>query len=382
MNNPLLHIELDVPFDQINAAQVRPAVATLLEQARAAVDAIGADSEPPTYDNTLGALERATETLEWAMTVIGHLESVANTDELRAAYNEVQPLAGEFWTSIPLRAPLYARLRAFAATAEAAALEPTRRRFLGKSVNDFRRHGAELNAADHERLSAIDLELTRITTTYAQNVLDATNAWELIVTDEKQLAGLPESARAAARQSAQEKSAPETKEGAAGWRFTLQAPSTIAVLTYADDALLRETVYRASNARASSGALDNRPLIERIVQLRADKARLLGFADFADLVLQDRMAKSGRRARDFVDDLRVRTRPAFARENEELTAFAGKKLEPWDVPYFAEKQRQARFDFDEEELRPYFPVDRVLAGLFQIVESLYGIGIAERAAPA
>jgi oligopeptidase A len=373
MENPLLRIQLDVPFDQITAAHVKPAVEELLAQSRAAIDAIG--NAAPTYDATLGALERATETLDWAMTVIGHLESVATTDDLRAVYNEVRPLASELWTSIPLNEGLYRALRAFAASDKAKELDPTRRRFLDKTLADFRRHGAELSPADKEKLQAVDLELTRITNTFAQNVLDATNAFELVLTDESRLAGLPESARAAARQSAAEK-------GVEGWRFTLQAPSTIPVLTYADDASLRETIYRASNTRAASGNLDNRPLISRILELRAAKAHLLGFRDFADLVLEDRMAKNGARARAFIDDLRARTLNAFQRENETLQKFAGHPLQPWDVAYYAEKQRQALYDFDEEELRPYFPVDRVLSGLFRIVETLYGVQIKERRAPA
>jgi oligopeptidase A len=373
MANPLTHIALDAPFDQITAAHVRPAVDELLGQARAAVDAIA--NGPFTYDGTLGALERATETLDWAMTVVGHLESVANTDELRAAYNDVRPIYGEFCTSIPLHEGLYSALKKFAATDEAKRLEPTRRRFLDKLLADFRRQGAELSPADKEKLTAVDLELTKLTTTFAQNVLDSTNAFELVITDEARLAGLPESARAAAAEDA-------AARGQSGWRFTLQAPSMLPVVTYADDASLRETIYRASNARASSGSLDNRPLLDRIVELRAEKARLLGFRHFADLVLEDRMAKTGEKARAFIDDLRARTLPAFDQENRTLEAFAGRPLQPWDVAYYAEKQRQALYDFDEEELRPYFPVDRVLAGLFQIVESLYGVKIRERAASA
>jgi oligopeptidase A len=373
MDNPLLQIALDVPFDRITAAHVEPAVKALIAEARAALAAIA--SAPPTYDATLGALERATETLDWAITVVGHLDSVATTEALRVVYNEVQPLAAELWTSIPLDPGLYRALRAFAATDEAKALDPTRRRFLDKTLADFRRHGAELAPADKQKLQALDVELTKLTTEFSHHVLDATNAFELVITDEARLSGLPESARAAARESAQQK-------GLDGWRFTLQQPSVTAVLTYADDASLRETIYRASNARASSGPLDNRGLVARIVELRAEKARLLGFGHFADLVLEDRMAKTGAKASAFIDDLRARTQAAFERENQQLERFAGRALAPWDVTYFAEKQRQALYDFDEEELRPYFSVDRVLAGLFRIVETLYGVGIRERGAPA
>jgi oligopeptidase A len=374
MENPLLQIALDVPFDRIGAEHVKPAVEALIAQARADVDAIGSTASA-TYDGTLAALERATERLDWAMTVIGHLESVATTDALRTVYNEVRPLASELWTSIPLNEGLYRALRAFAATAEAKSLDPTRARFLHKTLADFRRHGAELSAPDKEKLQAIDIELTKLTNTFAQNVLDSTNDYEVLVTDEAALAGLPPSARDAAAQNAQEK-------GKSGWRFTLQAPSITPVLMYADDASLRETMFRASNARASRDPWDNRPLLQKIVQLRDDKAKLLGFHDFADLVLEDRMAKNGARAQAFVDDLRTRTLPTFQKENQQLEKFAGRRLQPWDVSYFAEKQRQALYDFDEEELRPYFPVDRVLAGLFRIVETLYGVSIRERAAPA
>jgi oligopeptidase A len=382
MQNPLVEIPFDVPFDRIGPEHVRPAVESLIADAQRAIDAIVTDPAPRTYDRTLYALEQATERLELAMTIVGHLESVATTDELRAAYNEVQPKVSEFYSRIPLNSGLYDALRAFAATPEAAALEPTRRRFLDKTLADFRRHGAELPAEGKARLSEIEVELSKITTKFSQNVLDATNAFELVLEDAARLSGLPESARAAAQENAKSK-------GVAGYRFTLQAPSLLPVLTYADDANLRETLSRAYNTRASSGAHDNRQHIARILELRREKAKLLGFRDFADLVLEDRMAKNGDRAWAFVDDLRARTLEAFARENQALEALRRElegadapPLEVWDVAYYAEKQRKALFDFDEEELRPYFPADSVLDGLFRIVQRLYGITIEPRPAPA
>jgi oligopeptidase A len=348
-----------------------------LETSRAAIDAI-AEPTARTYDNTLGALERATETLEWQMAVVGHLESVATTPELRHVYNRIKPEVSAFFTSINLHEGLYRALEELRETDEARALSGARARFLEKTLADFRRHGAELGPADKERLAELDVELSKATTTFAQNVLDATNAFELIIEDEARLAGLPESARQAAAESAREK-------GKTGYRFTLHAPSLVPLLTYLDDASIREQVWRAYNTRGTSADTDNRPLVQRILELRRAKATLLGYASFADLVLEDRMAKEGARARTFVADLLDKTVPYFTKENEELAAFRRElegtdapALPPWDVGYYSEKLRRSRFDFDEEELREYFPVDRVVAGLFDTVRRLYGIEIEAR----
>ncbi|MGE0788313.1 MAG: M3 family metallopeptidase [Sandaracinaceae bacterium] len=367
--NPLVDLGFDIPFGAIAAEHVEPGIDLLIGRLRAAIRDIGASTEPPTYANTLGALEAASEPLERAMSVVGHLESVRTTDALRAAYNAVQPKVSELYSSIPLDEKLYRRLVAFSETKEATALSPTRRRFLDKELRGFRRNGADLDPAGKERLTAIDVELARLTTTFAQNLLDETNAFELVVTDEARLAGLPESARKGARASAEQK-------GLEGWRFTLQAPSVTAVLTYLEDAEIRETVWRAYNSRAASGPRDNRPLIVRILELRKEKATLLGYPDFADFVTEERMAKRGTQAQEFVKDLTERTKPFFDRENEELRAFANKEtLNPWDVGIYSERLRKERFDFDEEELRAYFPAERVLSGLFSVVERLYGIRV-------
>ncbi len=376
--NPLIDLGLEIPFDRIRAEHVEPAVDALIERAKASLDAIGEETATPTYASTLAALEDATEPLERAMGVVGHLESVSTTDALRAAYNAVRPKVSELYSSIPLDERLYRRLSAFAKTDEAARLSPTKRRFLDKTLRELRRHGAELDEAGKSKLREMDVELSKLTTKFAQNLLDETNAFELLVTDESKLAGLPESARKAARASAQEK-------GKDGWRFTLHAPSLIAVLTYLDDASIRETLWRAYNTRASSGERDNRPLIARILELRKEKAALLGYGDFADFVLEERMAKRGAEARAFVRDLTERTRPFFDREQRELAAFreelegeGAKAMKPWDVGYYAEKLRKARFDFDDEELRPYCPVDKALGGLFSVVERLYGVKVEQR----
>ena len=369
--NPLLSINFHVPFDRIQAGHVEPGVRELIARAQSHIDRIAGDDAPRSFDNTMLALEKSTDNLDYALAVVRHLESVATTPELRAAWNAVEPETSAFYSQIPLNEGLWKQLQRYSATADAKSLEGTRQRFLKKTLDSFRRHGAELDPAGKKRMAEIDVELTKITTKYSENVLDSTNAFELIITDEAQLAGLPPSAIDAARQSAQQKNA-------AGWRFTLQAPSYIPVMTYLDDRAVRERLYRAFAARATEPERDNRPLLGRILELRREKARLLGFADFADFVLEDRMAHKGAAALKFLEDLKVKTDPFFAKENAALEAFAGQKLEPWDVGYWAEKQRRALYDFDEEELRPYFPAERVVEGMFGIVERLYGIEVRQQ----
>ena len=368
--NPLLSIAHPIPFDQIRAEHVEPAVATLLRESREALSKLEQPGIPLTYENTLAALEESTQRLERAMTVVGHLESVATTPELRAAYNAVQPPVSALLSSIPMSAGLFRLLSEYAETAEAKKLDPTRARFLAKTLDWFKREGAALSDTDKARLEKLNVELTEVTTKFSQNVLDSTNAWELIIEDREKLAGLPPRAIEAAAVAAQNK-------GRAGYRFTLQAPSYMPLLTYLDDASIREKVYRAMNARASAAPHDNQALVARILELRREKAKLLGHKDFVDLVLHDRMAKQGDRAHAFVTDLEARTRAQFEAENAELARFAGRPLNPWDVAYYSEKQRLALYDFDEEELRPYFPLERVLQGLFQIVTRLYGIVVDE-----
>ena len=379
-DNPLLTLVAHEPirFDHIRADHVEPAIRALIAEAQARLDAITTSSVVPrSYDGTLLALEQATERLEFAMSIVEHLESVRTTPELRTALERVQPDVSAFFSGIPLSAPLWSALKNFAATNEAHALSGARKRFLDKLVIDFRRSGADLDETKKARLSAIDVELSELTLKFSQNVLDATNRFELIVADRTALAGLPEASDDAARESAAAK-------GVEGFRFTLQGPSYLAAMTYLDDASIRERLYRASSTRASGGELNNAPLIERIVALRAEKAALLGYASFADLVCDDRMAQSGRAARDFVSTLRDRTRASFTRENEALSAYrteldpSASSVAPWDVAYLAEKLRKARHDFDEEELRPYFALDRVLEGAFTVASRLYGIRVEPR----
>jgi oligopeptidase A len=375
--NPLLSIEFRVPFHRFRAEAVEPAIDELLREARARLALIAAQPEPRTFANTMAALDLMTEPLDYAMGVVRHLESVATTPELRAAYNAVQPSVSAFYSGIPLDAGLWLGIKAYAAAPEAAALQGERKRFLDKTVENFRRHGADLDPEGKKRLEELDVELAKLTTKFAENVLDATNAFEFVTEDEAGLAGLPPTALATARERAERK-------GRAGWFFTLHAPDYFAVMTYLDDAAIRRRFYEAYSVRATEGEWDNRPLIARILELRAEKARLLGFRDFADFALEDRMAHTGARAMAFLEDLKAKTESRFHRENRELLEFRrsiegadAPELAPWDVAYYSEKQRAALYDFDEEALRPYFPLERVTAGLFALVERLYGVRVTE-----
>jgi oligopeptidase A len=378
-SNPLLTPRFRIPFDRIRAEHVEPAIGELLREARSRLEALAATPGPRTFDNTMRALDELTEPLDYAMEVIRHLEAVATTPELRAALNAVQPEVSAFYSGIPLNEGLWKGLKEFAATPEGSGLTGPRRRFLVKTMDAFRRHGAELDPAGKKRLEALDVELTKLTTKYSENVLDSTNQFELVIEDETRLAGLPPSARESARESARRK-------GKGGWRFTLQGPDYTAVMTYLDDASTRRQVYEAYSVRATEGEHDNREIIARILRLRSEKASLLGFANFADLVLEDRMAHNGACALGFLEDLKIKTEPRFRAENRELLEFRrsiqgadAPELAPWDIGYYSEKQRAALYSFDEEVLRPYFPMERVVEGLWTLVNRLYGIRVTEEA---
>ena len=377
--NPLVHPQFRVPFDQIGAANVQPAMSALLADAGRQLESLAELPTLRTFENTMGALDGLTEPLDYALAVVRHLEAVATYPELRTAYNAIQPETSAFYSKIPLHAGLWRAIQSYAATPEAAALTGERRRFLQKTVDTFRRHGADLDPVGKKRLEEIDVEIAQLTTKFSEHVLDATNSFELIITDERQLAGLPPTAVSSARESAARKQ----KEG---WRFTLHAPDYFAVMTYLDDTSIRRQVYAAYSVRAAAEPWNNRPLIGRILELRKEKGVLLGFRDFADFVLDDRMAHTGDRALEFLENLKSKTERRFHEENQELLEFrrslegpTAPELQPWDVAYYAEKQRAALFAFDEEALRPYFPLERVVAGLFELTHRLYGIQVVERA---
>lgn len=376
VHNPLTLRTSQIPFDSFNAEQIAVAVDELLAVATGELESIKAVTGPKTFENTMVPLDNLGLTLDYAMGIIGHLESVATTPAWRKAYNTALPKVTEFRSKLILDEGLWESLVAYSHTPEAQELPAHRARYLTKTIDAFRRGGAELSASDKEELSRINTELANVTNSFSQNTLDATNAYEFITTNEEELRGLPESALTLGRASAAAKDLD-------GWRFTLQAPSFIAIMTYADNRELRERFYRAYNTRCSTGEFSNRDNLYRILELRAQKARLLGFSDFSDLVLVDRMAKNGASAQDFVDQLRSRIEPHFHRDTNDLNSFvresfniAPESLKPWDIAYYVEKMRKARYDFDDEELRPYFPLPSVMKGLFTIVERTLGISVS------
>jgi oligopeptidase A len=371
--SPLLEQQLPIQFQLVKAEEVEPAIHSLVEEMKERVSALG-KTAPQTYDGVLMGLDSVTEPLDYAMSIVRHLESVTTTPELRAAYNAIQGPVSMFYTSIPLNETLWNAVKSVEESAESKKLTGLHARHLQKTVKGFRRAGADLDTAGKAELERLDVELTTVTTKFAQNVLDATNAYELILTEEAQLAGLPESARSAARESAKAK-------GKEGWRITLQGPSYTAAMTYLDDRETRRDLWEASNTRATKDGLDNRELIRQILKLRRAKAKLLGYQDFADLVLEERMAHGGEQAQAFVEDLKEKTQPFFAKENESLAALAAEykypTVEAWDIAYVAEKQRVALYAFDDEELRPYFQLERVVAGMFDIFSVVLGIKVTE-----
>lgn len=375
--NPLLTRTTAIPFDTLTPTHALPAVKELIEHTEKELTAIKNFSGDRTFGNTMIPLDDLGITLDFAVGIVGHIENVATTPEWREAYNQILPLISEFKSKILFDPELWSALKKYAASPEAAALSGAKGRYLKKTLDSFRRNGADLPTEEKEELARISTELSRITNLFSQNTLDATNQFECIITNEEELAGLPQSARAMGRASAQSK-------GVEGWRFTLQAPSYIAIMTYLDSSSRREEFYRAFNTRCTSGPLENVSLIRSILELRAKKASMLGFADFADLILEERMAGSGKAALAFVSDLRDKIAPFFKKEQEELTNFVreqiGNKalpLQPWDLAYYAEKMRVAQYDFDEELLRPYFPLPKVMDGLFSLVKSVFGITVKQ-----
>jgi oligopeptidase A len=382
-DNPFTDPSFHIRWTALRPELVEPSIGEAIGLAEAALAAIEEGEGRPTFEGTFLALDEATDGLNRAWSRVTHLQSVADTPELREAHNRVLPRVSAFFARVPLRPALWARLKAFAALPEAGALPAVRARFMGETLAEFREAGADLPAAGRARLEAIQSELAQLTQRYSDNVLDATNAWQLVVDDEARLAGLPAHAKARARLDASAKGIGAQDRPA--WRFTLHMPSAEPFMAYVADDALRAEMWRASASVGSVPPNDNEPLISRILELRAERAQLLGKGHFADLVLARRMAKSGQRALEFVEDFRGRCSAAFARECRELeeskaldTGLPAARLAPWEIAYRAERLRRAHYDFDEEELRPYLPMDRVLSGLFQLARRVFGVRVSER----
>lgn len=374
---------LQPKWHSMTPEKVEPEINFALKEAQEKIEQIeNLDKSQLTYENTLLALEQATETLENTWGKVSHLDAVCNSPALRKIYNELLPKVSEFFTKIFLNDKLYATIKSFSQSQAAQSLSPIRKRFLEEVLADFKENGAELDPSSKKRLETIESELALLTQKYSENVLDATNAWELIIDNPEQLAGLPPSAQEAAKENALCKNlgSPEHPQ----WRFTLQAPSLQPILQYLDNDEIREKVWRANASVGHVAPHDNSQLVDQILKLRQEKASLLGYKDFADLTLKRRMAKSGTHALQFIEDLHQRIQKSFQNEIEKLEKYKAQKtgqpldhLQPWEIAYWAEKQRKDLFDFDEEELRPYFPIDQVIQGMFAITSQLFNIEIKE-----
>ena len=374
--NPILVGGFRIPFDRIEAKHVEPAVGRALEEAQAEIDVLSADASSPTWDNTIAALDATVERLAERLAPVTHLMSVAETPELREAYNVVLPAITAFWSRLPLNEALWRRVKAFAETEEAGRLQGIRRRHLDKTVRDFERAGADLPAKAKARLEQVRIELAQLQQSFSENVLDATAAFELVVTDEKRLAGVPDAPKRRARARAKER-------GEKGWLLTLDYPSVEPILKYCGDRELRREIFVAYSTRCRDGEFDNRAILARILRLRDECAHILGYDDFPDYTLEDRMVGSGARAVAFEADMVQRTRPFWARDVAELREHALEmdiaEIEPWDVAYLIDDLRRTRYELDDEDLRPYFPLPHVLSGLFEIVRLTFGFRIEERA---
>lgn len=373
----------DLPrFDLFQPSHVTPAITQLLEDGRKTVSQLE-QSAAIGWDAFVVPLEAVTERLGRAWGVVGHLNAVVDTPELRASYNENLPKVTEFWTELGQNLKLFEKYKALQASTEYTALSLARKRIIDNAVRDFRLGGAELADAQKVRFAEIQEQLAALSTRFSENVLDATNAYELIIDDEARLAGLPEDVKQAARASAE-------REGKAGWRFSLHFPSYFPVLQYAHDRALRETLYRANATKASElGAQanwDNTQLIVDILKLRNEEAQLLGYANFAEVSLVPKMATSPAQVIQFLNDLAKQARPFAENDLAELRAFAKAELgidqlQAWDMTYASEKLREKRYAFSEQEVKRYFPEHRVVDGLFRLIQRMFGVDIKADSSP-
>ena len=377
MTNPFLQKECPPNWATMKADSALSAVNDAISAARANLDAIKSQ-KTPTYENTIRALDRATIDLNRVWTYINHLQSVADTERLRSELNAATPLVSEFYSSIPLDRDLYARVVEFSRTSEAASLRGCKRRLLDETLLDFELNGAGLPEDKKKRLGEIESRLSLAAQKFSENVLDDTKRFFLHVKDKSDLSGLPENAVKTAAKKAAERNLD-------GWVFTLDQPSFVPFMTYADNDALRERLWRASARLASDGEFSNWNLIREMLLLRQEKSEILSRANFADLVLCRRMARDGAAALNFVEDLHRKFKRPFEAEWQELLDFAksenladaGGLIPPWRAAYISEKLRRKKYDFDPESLRDYFPMDSVLNGLFEICHRLFGIEVSK-----
>ena len=378
--NPLLQ-DFDLPpYSVIRPEHVEPAVDAILADSRVAIaQLLSQQSAAPSWSGLVLPLDELGARLSRAWSPVSHLNAVCNNAQLRTAYEACLPKLSEYWTEIGQNRGLFEAYQALASGPEAAGFDVAQKTILEHALRDFRLSGIDLPPAGQQRYGAIQMKLSELASSFSNQLLDATQAWTKHISDEAALAGLTDSAKA---QMAQAAAAKELD----GWLISLEFPSYYAVMTYADDRALREELYAAYCTRASdqgpnAGQFDNGPLINEILDLRQELAQLLGFSHYSALSLAGKMAESTEQVLTFLRDLAVRSKPFAARDLQELQAFAAEQglsdLQSWDVGYYSEKLRQQRYSISQEQVRAWFPIDKVLSGLFAIVEKLYGIQIKE-----
>jgi oligopeptidase A len=386
IQNPLLDFT-DLPrFDLIQPEHVKPAITQLLADGRALVEKLADDATPATWADFAGALSNGLEGFGRAWGVVGHLHSVNDVPAWREAYNEMLPEVSRFYTELGQNLKLFDKYRALRKSAEYSTLTAEQQKIVDNEVRDFRLGGAELPENQKPRFQAIMKELSQLAAKFSENLLDATNAFAEIVTDESLLAGLPDYAKDAAREAAE-------KANVEGWKFTLHAPSYGPLMQYAENRELRQRMYRAYATRAaeidngySKPEWDNGPLIKRILELREEDAKMLGFNNFAEVSLYTKMADTPAQVLDFLRDMAKKAKPFAEKDMAELKAFASTELgitdfQPWDAAYASEKLMQARYAFSEQEVKQYFTETKVITGLFQVIESLFTVRVKADTAP-
>ena len=374
--NPLLQPFDTAPFSQIKNEHFLPAITTLIEATKAEIDNITANSKTPTFNNTVEALELTGEQLERVSSIFFNLNSAETNEEIQKLAQEISPMLTEFGNDVLLNEALFKRVKAIYEQQGSLALTEEQLMLLDKKYKSFSRNGANLSDKKKSQLRKIDAKLAKLKLTFGENVLAETNKFELHINNKEDLAGLPEGAQEAAAQTAQEK-------GKSGWVFTLDYPSYAPFITYADNRELRKKVALASGAKGfHKDELDNSENVLQIANLRHQRAQLLGYKSHAHFVLEERMAKTPEKVKSFLTDLMQKAKPAAEREFKELEIFAKEldnidRLEKWDGAYYSEKLKQKRFDLDDEKLKPYFELTKVIDGVFTVSEKLYGLQFEE-----
>jgi len=380
-DNPLLIGKGLPPFDAIKPALVEPAFAELLATLESKLAHLEANVEP-TWSGLVEPLDRINEALRWSWGVVSHLMGVKNSPELRQAYEAVQPKVVEFGNKLSQSKPIYAAFKALRESENWEKLEPAQQRIVESAIRDAELSGVGLEGEQKERFNAIELELAELGTKFSNHVLDATKAFSLTLTTKEEIAGLPPSLLSLAAQAARAAGAENATPEIGPWRITLDFPSYFPFMQHSTRRDLREKLYRAFISRASDGELNNFPLIERILELRKEQAGILGFKSYAELSLARKMAPNVDAVETLLEELRQVCYDAAVKDLTELQGFAASKgaaeandLKHWDMSFWSEKQREEKFAFNDEELRPYFPLPQVLDGLFSLAKRLFGVTI-------